>query len=121
MGRIFEFDQQPVFMQNIQIDDIGNVALRCENSTGKEFYIVVKTYLGKTILLKFGPRFADLNLLTEGMELSFKKFDFKENIIEREINKYLNDGRYGINKCEIVQEMVALAALPTPETILNSL
>ena len=74
---IFEYDQQPVFMKNIQIDDIGNVALRCSNEKGQEYYIIVQTFLGKTALMKFGPVYPDINLMCDTMELSYKKFDYK--------------------------------------------
>jgi hypothetical protein len=118
---IFEYDQQPVFMQNIQIDDIGNVALRCSTEKGQEYYIVVKTYLGKTALLKFGPVYPDITCLTENMELTFKKFDYKECTIEREISKYINDGRASITKVEVIAEYEALTMMPSAESFLNSL
>lgn len=119
---IFEFDQQPVFMQNIQIDDIGNVALRCSNSkASKEYYIVIKTYLGQTALMKFGPVYPDISVMCDTMELSYKKFGYKESTIEREITKYINDVRACIDKVEIVQDGEALGMMPTAETFLNSL
>ncbi len=117
----FEFNQQPRYTEEIEVEDIGNVAMRCSNSKGQEYYIVVKTYLGKTAFLKFGPIFADLGILTQNMELVFKKFDFKESTIEREIDKCLNDGRNGIVKAELINEYVALAAMPTANSFINSL
>lgn len=118
---IFEFDQQPQFMQQIQVDDLGNFALRCHNTKDREYYVLVKTYLGKTIILKFGPVYGDLGALIDNMELSFKKLDYKENTIEREVDKYINDGRNFINHIELISENDVLAALPSAETILNSL
>lgn len=118
---IFEYDQQPIFMKNIQVEDIGNVALRCTNEKGKEYYIIVKTYLGKTALLKFGPVYSDINVLVENMDLSFKKFDFKEYTIEREIDKFINDSKAVINTVELISENEALATMPTAESFLNSL
>jgi hypothetical protein len=118
---IFEYDQQPVFMKQVQIDDIGNFALRCSNPKGKEFYFVVKTYLGKTALLKFGPVYPDINALVENMDLAFKKFDYKEYTIEREIEKFINDGRNAINEVQVVSENEALAQMPTAESFINSL
>jgi hypothetical protein len=118
---IFEFDQQPVFMQNIEIEDIGNVALRCTNAKLRDYYIVVKTYLGKTALISFGPLVSDVDALVDNMSLTFKKFDFKESTIEREIEKFINDGRSAINHVEIIQEMCALAYLPNADMFINSL
>lgn len=118
---IFEFDQQPVFMQNIDIEDIGNVALRCSNEKMRDYYIVVKTYLGKTAIISFGPLVSDIDALVDNMTLSFKKFDYKESTIEREIEKFINDGRSFINKVEIIHELEALAQLPNAESFINSL
>jgi hypothetical protein len=118
---IFEFDQQPKFMQEIDIEDIGNVALRCSNRKCQEFYIIVKTYLGKSALLKFGPIMADLGILTFNMDLSFKKFDYKESTIVKEINKCLNDGRNEIDHVAIISEYEALAAMPTADAFINCL
>ena len=55
------------------------------------------------------------------MSLTFKKFDFKESTIEREIEKFINDGRSAINHVEIIQEMCALAYLPNADMFINSL
>jgi hypothetical protein len=118
---IFEFDQQPVFMQNIDIEDIGNVALRCSNTKLRDYYIIIKTYLGKTALISYGPVVSDVNALIDNMSLTFKKFDYKELTIEREIEKFINDGRSMINHVEIVQELEALAHLPSAESFINSL
>ena len=118
---IFEFDQQPVFMQNIEIEDIGNVALRCSNEKLREYYIVVKTYLGKTAIISFGPLLGEIDALVDNMSLSFKKIDYKESTIEREIEKFINDGRSFINKVEIISENEALVHLPSAESFINSL
>jgi hypothetical protein len=118
---IFEFDQQPVFMQNIDIQDIGNIALRCSNEKLRDYYLVIKTYLGKTAIISFGPLLGDVEALVDNMSLSFKKFDYKEYTIEREIEKFINDGRSMINKVEIINELEALAHLPSAESFLNSL
>lgn len=118
---IFEYDQQPMFMQSIEIEDLGNVALRCSTSAGREYIIVIKTYLGKTIILKFGPVYAGLDVLPDTMELSFKKLDYKETVIQREISKYINDVKAGINNVAVVSEYEALAQLPTADTFLASL
>jgi hypothetical protein len=118
---IFEYDQQPVFMQNIDIMDIGNVALRCSNIKLRDYYIVVKTYLGKTALISYGPVVSDVNALVDNMSLTFKKFDYKELTIEREIEKIINDGRSAINNVEIISEAEALAHLPSAQSFINSL
>lgn len=118
---IFEFDAQPVFMQQVQIDDLGNFAFRCSNTKGWDYYLVVKTYLGKTALLKYGPVLSDIGVLVENMELSFKKFDFKESTITRETTRFINDSKNVINQIELVSESEALAHMPTPASFIESL
>lgn len=117
----FEFNAQPVFMGKIEVEDLGNFALRAKSELGREYYVVVKTFLGKTIILKFGPLAPDLTALIYNMDLSFKKIDFKETAICREVDKFINDGRSSIVDIELISEMEALSYLPSAESILNSL
>ena len=53
--------------------------------------------------------------------LNYKKFDYKEYTIEREVEKFINDGRNAINKIEIITEYEALARMPTAASFLESL
>lgn len=121
MKTAFEFDSKQVFIKKLEVEDLGNAAILCRTDDGKEYAILSKTFLGKTILLKYGPYLPDIDMLNFNLELSFKKFDYKEDLIIREIEKYLQDPRKGITEAEVVSEDVVLSQMPTQATILNSL
>lgn len=111
---IFDFDLQKVFTQSVQVDDIGNCALRCQNlNNNTEYYIITKTIMGKTSLFKYGPRIPDLDELCNGFELVYKKIDYKEQSIAKEINKYINDTFKAINSIDVIEETEALEAFPS--------
>lgn len=113
---IFEFSVQKTFNQSIDVVDMGNTALRCTNSNFDEFYLIVKTVMGKTHFLKFGPICADLDVLINDFAVSYKKIDYKENTIYKEIDKFINDFKKEIDNIEEVTEYEALKAFPAVVT-----
>lgn len=115
---IFDFDSQKTFAQSIELEDIGNCALRCTNPAFEDYYIITQTSMGKTYILKFGPLVADLTELNEDFNLSYKKIDYKETIITKEINLLLNDTKKKINQVMIIELSEALEQLPTSDAFI---
>lgn len=109
---IFEFSVQKTFAESIDIVDIGNTALRCTNNMLDNYYIIIKTIMGKTSILKFGPICPDLEVLLNDFSVSYKKFDYKETTISKEINKFINDFKKEINKIEEITEYEAWQDFP---------
>lgn len=112
MQNNFEYNLQKVFMNSVDVAEIGDTALRCENSKGFEYYVYTSTYLGKTSILKFGPKIPGCPVLPEAFDLSFKRIDYKEATIIREIDKFINDGRHFIINITEVLPADVLAELP---------
>lgn len=109
---IFEYSVQKTFTEAIDVVDIGNTALRCTGAKLDEYYIILKTIMGKTAILKFGPVCTDIETLLNDFSVSFKKIDYKENVIEREVDKYINDFKKEITKVEEITEYEAWLAFP---------
>ena len=109
---IFEFAVQKTFNESIDVVDIGNTALRCTNHRLENFYLITKTILGKTSVFKFGPICPDLDVLLDGFSAEYKKFDYKETIIGKEINKFINDFKKEINTVEEITEYEAWQDFP---------
>jgi hypothetical protein len=101
---VFEFSVQKTFNQSIDIVDMGNTALRCTNKQLDNYYIITKTVFGKTSILKFGPVCPDINVLINDFSVSYKKIDYKENLLHKEIDKFLNDYKKDIDTVEEVTE-----------------
>ena len=102
---IFNYDPQMLFTQSIDVVDIGNMTLRCSNASGAEFYLITTTVLGKTSILKIGPIIPDLPMLLNDFTVSYKKVDYKEATICKEVSRYIQDTKKEItNVEEIVEE-----------------
>lgn len=101
---VFEFSVQKTFNQAIDIVDMGNTALRCVNKQLDNYYIITKTVFGKTSILRFGPVCPDLNVLINDFSVNYKKIDYKENLIFKEIDKFLNDYKKDIDTVEEITE-----------------
>ena len=50
---IFEYSATRTFNEMIDVVDIGNTALKCINTKLEEHYIILKTIMGKTYIIKF--------------------------------------------------------------------
>ena len=101
---IFEFSIQKTFNQSIDVVDVGNTALRCVNKQMDNYYLITKTVYGKTSILNFGPVCPDIDTLLNDFSVSYKKVDYKENTLFKEINKFLNDFKKEIDTVEEVTE-----------------
>lgn len=109
---IFEYSAQRTFNDSIDVVDIGNTALRCTNTKLDDYYIILKTVMGKTSIIKFGPVYPDIEILPNDFTVTYKKMDYKEAGICKEIDKFINDFRKEINSIEEVTEYEAWQAFP---------
>jgi hypothetical protein len=85
---IFDFSVQKTFNRSIDVVNIGNTALRCTNKQMDNYYLITKTIYGKTSILKFGPVCPDIETLINDFSVSYKKVDYKENVLFKEIDKF---------------------------------
>lgn len=109
---IFEFAVQKTFNQSIDVVDIGNTALRCVNRQLSEYYIIIKTVMGKVHIMKFGPVCPDLDCLQEDFSVSYKKMDYKEMSICKEIDKFINDYKKEVDTIEEITDFEAWKSFP---------
>lgn len=109
---VFEYSVQRTFNEAIDVVDIGNAALKCVGSKLDEYYIILKTVMGKVSILKFGPVCPDLEVLLNDFSVSYKKIDYKEMAIFKEVDKFINDFRKEITSVEEITEYEAWQAFP---------
>ena len=109
---IFEYLVQKTFNESIDVVDIGNTALRCHGAKLDFYYIILKTVMGKTSILKFGPVMPDIDILFNDFTVSYKKIDYKENLIEKEVDKFINDYKKEITLVEEITEYEAWQDFP---------
>lgn len=109
---IFEFSVQKTFNESIDVVDMGNATLRCTNRQLDNYYIIVKTIMGKTHFIKFGPVCSEIDALLEDFSVEYKKIDYKESQVYKEIDKFINDFKKGIEVVEEVTEYEAWQDFP---------
>ena len=109
---VFEYSVQKTFNESIDVVDIGNTALRCHGSKLDFYYIIIKTVMGKTSILKFGPVMPDIDVLFNDFAVSYKKIDYKETAISKEVDKFINDFRKEITLVEEITEYEAWQDFP---------
>lgn len=109
---LFEFSVKKTFNESIDIVDIGNTALKCTNSNLDDYYLITKTVMGKTHIIKFGPICPDIELLLNDFSVSYKKIDYKENVLFKEIDKFINDFKKEISTIEEITEYEAWNNFP---------
>jgi hypothetical protein len=113
---VFEYSVQRTFNESIDVVDIGNTALKCVGSKLDEYYIILKTIMGKVSIIKFGPVVPDLEVLIDDFSVSYKKIDYKEMAIHKEINKFINDFKKEITSVEEITEYEAWEMFPEIRT-----
>jgi hypothetical protein len=109
---IFEFSVQRTFNESIDVVDIGNTALRCTNHRMDNYYIIIKTILGKVHIIKYGPVCPDIEALLDNFSVEYKKLDYKESAICKEIDKFINDFKKEISAVEEITEYEAWQDFP---------
>lgn len=109
---IFEFSVQKTFNQSINIVDIGNTAIRCTNKYMNNYYLITKTIMGKVHIIKYGPICPDIEMLLDDFSVGYKKLDYKETVISKEIDKFINDFKKEIDTVEEITEYEAWQDFP---------
>jgi len=125
---IFDYNGVKTFTDSLQIDDIGNCAIKCEGTYREgripfygEYYLITKTVMGKTAIAKFGPVDPDSPGMVNGFELTFKKINYKEATICKEIQLFINDGLKGISKAEQITDIEAFELVPSLQSTFDNL
>lgn len=85
----FYYNKQISYDGTLEIQDVGNTALEIIDDKGFYYYYGTKTSMGKTLIIFFGPIIPDIKMLPKEYVCNLRKLDYKENILIKDINKYL--------------------------------
>ncbi len=96
----FDYLERVVVEGQIDIDNIGQCAILTRNDLGEEWYLIVKTELGWTEVIEYGPAHTDFQLLPISVKQTYDRFEYNQAKIERIINKFLNDPKRLISQAE---------------------
>ena len=106
---IFEFNNQLVPQNLIDIDQIGEFGIEASNDDGYYYYMVIKTLLGTSVIATCGPVFPDSELLPSGFSCTLTKMPYKEDKLAKTINLFLNDKYKKLTRAEVIEVDDAIA------------
>ena len=87
----FKFGAETTYNNEIDIDDIGNVCIEAVDDAFQNYYLIIRTSLGVTTVVEYGPLVPDIELLPKTTKIEFKRFGFKEEAISKIISKFLSN------------------------------
>ena len=105
----FDYLVTRVVGAQLDVEDIGNVAIRGYADMGTEYYLVIKTDLGWVEVFEYGPIVSDIYELPKSVKYSYDRFEYSEYKLEKRIDKFLNNPSYGITIAEIIDDETAKA------------
>ena len=77
-----------------------------------DYCMIIKTIMGQTTIIKWGPIEEDLPALSSGYNLNVKGFKYNNKTIDKEISLFLNDGQKFIYEAEVIDIDAAFELLP---------
>lgn len=125
---LIDYSATRTFTQTLQLDDIGNCAIRGKGAfrdgrvtLAGEYYMLIKTIMGKTTIMKWGPLQPDFTALPNTFKLEIKTTPYKEATIIKEIQSFINDGLKGISCAEELLPEEAIEFLPEHQNYTETL
>ena len=104
MQATFEYNQIRTALGMLEIEDIGNCAIRAVGIQTEEYYMVIRTNLGKSYIFNYGPIVPDLMTMPDYVGCSLTKIDYNEKRLIQLVDKWLNDSRKEIQEAEQVAD-----------------
>lgn len=99
----FDYLTRVVVDAQLEIENIGDCVLQCRNDFAEEFYLIIKTELGWTEILEYGPCVPDLDLLPYNYQIKYSRIEYNQGRIEKTIDKFLNDPKKSITQANVCQ------------------
>ena len=103
-----EYNIIPQVNKEIDIDNLGDVSIEATTKSGDKYYLVIRTYMGFTSIMEYGPITPDLNIFPRSVRCSFDRIEYSEGKIESRIDKFLNQGNRFIEEAIVIPEEEAL-------------
>ncbi len=99
----FEYLQRVIVDAQIDIENIGECVLVGRNDLGEEFYLIIRTDMGWTEQINFGPVTPEVDILPFNINLAYSRFEFNQTKLMRAIDKFLNDPKKLITQADVVE------------------
>lgn len=100
---IVNYSGEVNFLGELDIDNIGEFALECNNDEQYFWYYVVRTSLGMTSIAYTGPIAPDVELLPNNFKQGRFIIPFNEGKILRDVSAFLNDKDKKITQARVIE------------------
>ena len=99
----FEYLQRVVVDAELDVDNVGDCVLLANNDFGEEYYLIIKTELGWTEILEYGPCVPDLELLPLTYTVTYTRIEYNQRKLETTIDRFLNNPKRGISQAKVCE------------------
>lgn len=99
----FEYLQRVIVDAQLDVENIGECVLRGRNDLGEEFYLIIKSDMGWTEQINFGPVTPEVDILPFNISLTYARFEFNQAKLMRAIDKFLNDPKKMITQADVIE------------------
>ena len=99
----FEYMQRIIVDGQLEVENIGQCVLLGRNDIGEEYYLIIKTVMGWTEILEYGPVNPDFDLLPFQYNITYNRIEYNQGKIERAIDKFLNNPKRVITQANVVE------------------
>lgn len=106
----FEFNEQRLAQSAVDIDNIGQFAIRAVDINAACYFLLVRTDLGVSTIVSFGPVIPDteINEPLDGYSASIIRIEYKETRLKKFISTWLNDTSKNLLDAEEVDVFYAI-------------
>lgn len=109
----FPYYSESSFLDAIEINNIGDCAIEANNDDGMFWYLIIRTSLGWTQIIQYGPICPDIKLFPDKVNCSFERFEYNNKKVGKIIRDFLNSFKKPYSK-------ITQAKLIDTDTALNS-
>ena len=116
------FDSSLDFNKQLDIEDIGNLAIEAVNEDdGLYYYLLVFTRCGKTTIISYGPTIPDCEMLLGDFTFKYNTYKFNDEKIEKLISQWLNDRFKKIKAATIIDFETAISCCINTRDLIKTL
>lgn len=101
----FGFNGSTVYADELNINELGQVCLEAMDEDVMCYYLIIRTSLGQSSILEYGPLVPDTTILPSQTEIKFQRIDFNDTKIKMIINNFLRPRNKGKSKIVTVSEI----------------
>lgn len=86
----YDYYVVPQASASLELSDPGNCAILANTDIAQFYCMIIKTDLGWTEVIKFGPVFLDMDELPKSVTYTYDRFEFSQHRIDKAIDNFLN-------------------------------